>query len=198
MTGTAGPHKSRLQGRIWKVLNLLQSSALVSSQMRTRLLRWGGAEIDSSARVAESVFFGSHRIQIGRHAFINVGTFIDGSDQVNIEDYVRIGPHVKILTGTHMFRSSEIRRWPSDKVIAMPVRIGRGSWLGINSTVLPGVNVGQGCVIGACALVDKSTEANGLYLGVPARLTKRLEVSEELPKEPWTKASPGDTISSRS
>jgi acetyltransferase-like isoleucine patch superfamily enzyme len=54
------------------------------------------------------------------------------------------------------------------------VRIGNGCWIGAGVTILPGVTIGEGCVIGAGSVVTRSTEANGLYVGMPARRVREL------------------------
>lgn len=41
-------------------------------------------------------------------------------------------------------------------------------------TIMPGVTIAKGCIIGARSLVTKDTEENGIYVGTPARLIKRL------------------------
>jgi acetyltransferase-like isoleucine patch superfamily enzyme len=46
----------------------------------------------------------------------------------------------------------------------------------MNVSVMPGIVIREGCVIGANALVTRSTEPNGLYLGVPARRVRDLPV----------------------
>jgi transferase hexapeptide repeat containing protein len=45
-------------------------------------------------------------------------------------------------------------------------------WLASAVTVLKGVNIKRGSVIGAKAVVNKSTEENGVYVGIPAKLLK--------------------------
>lgn len=55
-----------------------------------------------------------------------------------------------------------------------PVRIGSGCWIGANVTVLPGVNIGNGCVIAAGSVVAMDCEPDCLYAGVPARIKKKL------------------------
>ena len=134
---------------IWKTICWMQQSILVTSTFRTALLRAGGANISKSARVASGNFFGSPDIVISDQVFINVNGFFDGSAHIHIGEGVRIGPHVKILTGTHRARDDVIRRHPQDPVVPGPVRIGRGSWVGIGAIILPGVNVAEGCIIAA-------------------------------------------------
>lgn len=54
------------------------------------------------------------------------------------------------------------------------ITVGDGCWIGTNVTILPGVNIRNGCVIGAGSLVTKDCEPNGLYVGVPAKRIKEL------------------------
>ena len=56
---------------------------------------------------------------------------------------------------------------------AKAITIGDVCWIGAYVTVLPGVHIAKGCIIGACSVVTKDTEANGLYVGNPARKIKR-------------------------
>jgi acetyltransferase-like isoleucine patch superfamily enzyme len=52
---------------------------------------------------------------------------------------------------------------------AAPITLGEDIWLGANVTIVPGVSVADGCVIGAGAVVTKDTQPMGVYMGVPAR-----------------------------
>jgi len=127
--------------------------------------------------VAERGFIGSNKLQIENSVFINIGAFLDGSAEIFIGEHVRIGPFVRILTGTHVYANAVLRRGPkSTQHINLPVRIERGCWLGIGVTVMPGVSIAEGCVVAAGALVLASTEPNGLYAGVPAKRVRDLPV----------------------
>ena len=53
-----------------------------------------------------------------------------------------------------------------------PVVIGHRVWLGENVVVLPGVTIGDGCVVGSGAVVCKSLPENCVAVGVPARPVK--------------------------
>lgn len=162
---------------MWKIINWLQQSILIHPLLRSGILRIGGAKIAKSARVWSGNFFGSPDIEISDGVFINVNGFFDGSASIVIGPGVRIGPHVKILTGTHQIRDDVIRRHKDDPVLRGAVTIGQGSWIGIGAIILPGVNIGEGCVIAAGAVVVKDTVANGLYAGVPAQLIRPLPIN---------------------
>ncbi|WP_407672032.1 acyltransferase [Noviherbaspirillum soli] len=108
------------------------------------------------------------------NTFVNVNCFLDGCARITLEEWVRLGPHVKILTGTHSYENSVLRRSPRSKNINLPVVIKRGSWVGMGAMLLPGVTIGEGCIIAAGAVVIKSTLPNGLYAGNPAKRLKDL------------------------
>jgi virginiamycin A acetyltransferase len=59
---------------------------------------------------------------------------------------------------------------PSDTV--SPIKIGNDVWVGEGVTLLPGMNLSDGCVIGAGSVVTKNTEPYGVYAGNPARLIR--------------------------
>ncbi len=59
-----------------------------------------------------------------------------------------------------------------------PVRIGDGSFLGVNSAILPGVTVGAGGYVAANAVVIEDVPAHSLVVGNPARVVRRWDGSE--------------------
>ena len=54
----------------------------------------------------------------------------------------------------------------------MPVSIGENCWFGSNVTVLGGVSIGSGCVVGAGSVVTKDMPGNSVIVGNPARVFK--------------------------
>ena len=59
-----------------------------------------------------------------------------------------------------------------------PLVIHKGCYLGDNSVIMGGVNLAPNCIIGDCAFVNKNTEPNGVYAGVPARRLRSIEEDE--------------------
>ncbi len=94
---------------------------------------------------------------------------IDLSRNVMIGDDVGLSPEAVIYT--HGYWLSMLDGFPA----AMePVKIGNGSILGFRCTVLPGVSVGERCVVGAGAVISSDLADDCIYAGVPARRIRKI------------------------
>ncbi|NHN92154.1 acyltransferase [Acetobacter sicerae] len=147
-------------------------SELIPAFLRTRLLNALGASLDPSACIWPGCHLRSTNLAMGRESFINVGFFFDGAARLKIGSNVRIGQFLSIVTATHDIGPAE-QRCTIEAVLG-DVVIEDGCWIGLNVTILPGVTIRRGCVVGAGALVSSSTEPNGLYVGSPARRIRDL------------------------
>lgn len=113
------------------------------------------------------------RLTIGDGTHIGDHTIIDMSHDVTIGSDVAIGPNSVIYTHDHDYHAKDVARWKGG-VIAEPVEIGDGAWIGSGVTILPGVNIGAYSVIAAGSVVTKSIPDNTLCGGVPAKLLKEI------------------------
>ena len=111
--------------------------------------------------------------QIGDGSYVNTGVHFDDTAPVRLGKHVFVGPGAMFLTATHEVGTIDQRAGTSAHI---PVAVEDGSWVGARAIILPGVTVGAGCVIGAGSVVTKDCEPNGLYLGVPARRVRELDV----------------------
>ncbi|MDH5433341.1 MAG: sugar O-acetyltransferase [Gammaproteobacteria bacterium] len=109
------------------------------------------------------------KITIGHNVFFNINaTLLDGG-KIAIGDDCLIGPNVQILTINHATNPTERLKKEN---FADDVLIGNNVWIGAGAIILPGVTIADGCVIAAGSVVTKSTEANSLYAGNPAKFKK--------------------------
>ena len=78
-----------------------------------------------------------------------------------------------------MFCSSSHRAGPRSKrageYFHAPIVVGDGTWIGSRALILPGVTIGEGCIVAAGAVVTEDCAPDGLYAGVPARRVRDLE-----------------------
>lgn len=150
--------------------NMLVASPLVPRQLRWILLRAGGLDVQHAA-IDSRGFYRGRAISIGRGTHCNVGVWIEANAPVVIGERCGIGHRAMFLTSGHAMGDAEQR---SGSPVPLPITVGDGVWIGAQSLVLPGVTIGDGCVIAAGAVVTTDCEENGLYAGVPARLVRPL------------------------
>lgn len=114
--------------------------------------------------------YGSN-IRLGQRAFINYNCVFLDCAAIEIGDDLQMAPAVQLYTGLHPFDAA-IRR--SGLESARPIRIGNDVWIGGGAIVLPGVTIGDRCVIGAGSVVTRDVPADTLAVGNPARAVRRL------------------------
>jgi maltose O-acetyltransferase len=98
-------------------------------------------------------------------------TFGGWHASITIRDNVTLAFGVTIVTATHDLGDGAARAFTPR---SEPVRIESGCWVGARATIMPGVTIGQGCIIAAGALVAANCAPDGLYAGVPARRIRDL------------------------
>ena len=101
---------------------------------------------------------------------------------ITLGDNVHITNNVRFIThdgGTLVLR----HRNPSLEV-TKPITVGDNVYIGVNSIIMPGVNIGNNCIIGAGSVVTKDIPEKSVYAGVPARYIKSIEeYYEKIQKE---------------
>jgi acetyltransferase-like isoleucine patch superfamily enzyme len=130
-----------------------------------------GLRVDNASGDADSTGDFSN-LEIGTRCFIGLGVLFDLPDRITIGDEVAISAGVTILTHADCGARAMSSWYPRRRA---PVRIGLGSWIGANATILAGVTLGDCCVVGAGAVVTRSFPAYSVVVGVPARLVRVLE-----------------------
>jgi acetyltransferase-like isoleucine patch superfamily enzyme len=115
---------------------------------------------------------------IGENVYVNRYTIIDASSHVEIGRDTMIGPHCYITDHDHGFSIGDLPG--QTDLVNAPTKIGERCWLGAGVIVLKGVEIGSGTVVAAGAVVTRSLPEGVVAAGVPARITKSIEVSDPL------------------
>lgn len=107
-------------------------------------------------------------IEVGADSYIGPHAVLFGAGGIRIGCDCLVSPGVVITSHQHTFAELErtIREQPlrfAEVVVEDDV------WIGANATVLPGVRIGRGAVVGAGAVVTKDVPAHAVVMGVPAR-----------------------------
>jgi acetyltransferase-like isoleucine patch superfamily enzyme len=89
---------------------------------------------------------------------------ITGNGKVSIDNYVYFSPDVNLVTSSHNTNNME--------GITKDIRIEKLCWIGTNVTILPGVTIGEGSIIGACTVVAKDIPPYSIVIGNPGIVIK--------------------------
>lgn len=156
--------RRRVGFKFVRLLIAFQASALMPTPLRMALLRAMGAKLDRTAGIAQGVFIGAPwRLRMGAHAYVNMNSVLDGCADITLGDGVRVGLGVTILTGTHPIEPRVMRRDVFTPITCRPVVVERGCWIGSHTLIMPGVHIGEGCVVGGGSVVTEDCLPNGLY-----------------------------------
>jgi maltose O-acetyltransferase len=147
---------------------------------RTSLLRAIGVRVGKGSGIlGPLIVTGSgdltRLLHIGERTYVSGPLRVDLGADVRIGDDVQLGHEVSLLTLDHEMGSFEHRCGP---LVAAPVSIGDGVWIGSRAMVLPGVSIGSGAVVAAGAVVTRDVPPNALVAGMPARVVRDLSASD--------------------
>jgi len=116
-------------------------------------------------------------IKIGKDCLISEYTVIRGQGGVTIGDRVYTSPNTQIVAVNHVFDDPE-RPFIHQGITAQGIRIEDDVWLGTNAVITDGVQIGKGAVVAAGAVVTKNVPAHTIVAGVPAKVIKKINRSE--------------------
>jgi acetyltransferase-like isoleucine patch superfamily enzyme len=136
----------------------------------------GYFSIDSHARILFTPYYhGEYNpcIQIGNKVAIGPHFTALSADSIVIDDYALIAAGVTITSSNHGIAPESPVSYASQPLTCAEVYIGKGCWLGQGVIILPGVSLGEKCIVAAGAVVTKSFPAFSMVGGVPAKLLKQ-------------------------
>ena len=128
----------------------------------------------------ESTLISANRghVTIGDNSWLGPNSVIYGNGGVDIGEDVLIASHCVINTVSHNFNRLDIPM-NEQEINCEPVVIENDVWIGTGTTILQGVRIGHGSIIGAGAVVTRSIPPFSIALGVPARVTGSRLVPED-------------------
>lgn len=159
--------------RVQRLLAQYNATSGEATETRMALLRQICGSVGDGAviRPLFSCDYG-YNIRLGRNAFINFNCVFLDCAPIEIGDNLQMGPAVQIYTAAHPLEA-DIRR--AGLEYARPIHIGNDVWIGGGAIILPGVTIGDRCVIGAGSVVVHDVPAAKVVAGNPARVIRSLD-----------------------
>lgn len=107
-------------------------------------------------------------VSIGERCTINTGVFILGHCQIDIGDRVTMSANCMLIDS-----GLDLATTDRSHVEAF-VKVGSDVWIGAGAIILPNVELGRGCVVGAGSVVTRSVPEDCIVAGNPARVIRKV------------------------
>jgi putative colanic acid biosynthesis acetyltransferase WcaF len=173
------PGRGRIVRTIWYAVSVLifESGWLPISAPKRWLLRWFGARIGRGLVIKPHVRIKyPWRFAVGDHCWIGQEVWIDNLDDVRLGDHVCVSQRTYLCTGSHDYRQRGFN------LVARPIHVENGAWLGAQSLILGGVTVRANAIVAAGSVVSKDVAEAEIVAGNPARPLDRKRTP---PEESW-------------
>lgn len=126
------------------------------------------------------------RIVIGNRVTATGGLTLSAMQEITVEDDVMFASNVLVADGSHGYANADEPYKYQPMFRIAPVRIKRGSWIGQNVVILPGVTIGELAIVGANAVVTRDVPARSIAAGNPARVIKQWDAATQTWRTPDT------------
>ena len=140
---------------------------------RRVLLRCFGAKIGKKVNIANTaIIYFPWNLEIGDWSAIGEHAYIYNLGKISIGEKATISQRAHLCAGSHDYVD------PTLPLLTPPVSIGDQVWICADSFVGPGIEVGEGAVVGARAVAVKKVEPWVIVAGNPARVVKKRELKK--------------------
>lgn len=115
-------------------------------------------------------------LHIGRGCSIGRNCLLGTDRKLLVGEEVLLGAYTYLCAGgVHRFDGPEVSVLSQGILESEGIEVGDGAWLGARTTVLDGVTIGRGTVVGAHSMVNRSLPEMSIAFGSPARVRKKRE-----------------------
>jgi putative colanic acid biosynthesis acetyltransferase WcaF len=168
----AFPLRDRMKRSVWNLVCFLlfRASPRPFHAWRRLLLRCCGARVGPESHVyPKAIIWAPWNLDLGQGACIGNGAEIYNPSTIRIGEYAVISQGAYLCGASHDYRDWDF------PLVSKPITIGRHAWVAARAIVHSGVQVGEGCVIGAGSVVTKDMPAWSVCAGNPCRFIKPYE-----------------------
>jgi putative colanic acid biosynthesis acetyltransferase WcaF len=172
-------YRNRAVRALWAVVwaILFRSSPAPFFGWRRFLLRCFGASIGLQAHpYPRCRIWAPWNLTMGAHSCLANDVDCYSVDAVVLGDFATVSQQSMLCTATHDYSD------PAFRLVTKPITIGPRAWIGARAFIAPGVNVGEGAVVGAASAVFRDVETWTVVGGNPARLLKNRSIAVQAAK----------------
>ncbi|MHB8481164.1 MAG: DapH/DapD/GlmU-related protein [Nitrospiria bacterium] len=160
---------------IWKNVFLRSIPGNLGIQLRRKfLIKEFGACGENPTILEGFIVDNPQGLYVGDNFICNRGCHFNSGGIVRIGNNVLLGPNVKIWSVNHRFDDISIPINEQGYAYAEVV-IGDDVWIGANSFIVPGVNIGRRSILGACTVLTKSVPPFSMVVGNPGKVIKTFQ-----------------------
>lgn len=145
-------------------------------KLKAWLMNFCGHSVSYSSKINGDIkVYGKGRIIIGDNTWVGIGCifYTHPNAPITIKENCDIGPGVNFVTGSHELGGID-RRAGAGFVKA--ISVGSGTWIGANSCLLAGAELGESTVVGSGSVIREGLYPSSILLaGIPAQVKKKYE-----------------------
>lgn len=162
--------RNRMLKRMCNMIILYKYRKKWNQMLGVQYINGGGDIVDTR------VIGDYHNIVMHENSEINAGSFLVAKEKIEIGRNTGLAYRVTVLTGSGINPHNSLKAlYPR---YTAPVTIGNNVWVGANTTILPGVTIGDFSVVAAGSVVTKDVPSGVLVGGIPAKVIKHLKLPE--------------------
>ena len=126
------------------------------------------------------IFGDGIKLNFGKNCKLGDNVHVVASESVTIGENCLMASHIFISDTNHGGENDAPTTAPDERPLtSKPVSIGKNVWIGEGVCVLPGANVGDGCILGAHSVVKGEIPPYSVVVGAPAKVVKRYNFEKE-------------------
>lgn len=162
------PYKMRLR----KFIRCRNKTGILGILKRYVLLKTLCKECGDNVVITEGVYIlNPKNLSLGNNVSIHSMSYVEAKGEIYIGNDVSIAHGATLMSTTHNYSDKDIPI-KDQGVEGKPIIIKNNVWIGAKSTILCGLTIEEGSIVGANSVVTKNVEANTIVAGAPAKVIK--------------------------
>lgn len=149
---------------------ILRRNVEIRAHGASKLIIENDCRIDRGVRLLSA---NTSKLILKKGVRIGLYSVFNGGDSITVGEKSLISGFVYLQTSMHNYKGKGSIQ--SQGYAHKPIILGEDTWIGTHAVIFPGVELGNGCIVGSGSVVNKSFEAHNVIAGSPAKILKSRE-----------------------